>query len=73
MSDKITDEAFLHQYFHYYLHHMYQDEIANMFNDGFEAPLDPKYLCEAIHQLAERLGYRLVNNMWIDEAERVTL
>ena len=62
--NKMSDEAFLHQYFYYYLHHMYDDKIANMLNDGFEAQLDPDYLCEAIYQLADRLGYKLENNMW---------
>lgn len=70
MADyRFTDEDFLHQYLHYYLRHMYppdqDNRLANIFRNGFEEPLDPQYLCEAIYQLAERLGYKLVDNMWI--------
>ena len=65
-----TDEQYLHQYFHYYLKTMYKDsgkdEPKYWFMDGFEEPLDPDYLCEAIYSLANRLGYKLVNNMWED-------
>lgn len=35
--------------------------------DGFEGPLDPGYLCEGIYDLADRLGYKLVNNMWVEK------
>lgn len=63
-----TDENFLHQYFHYYLHNMYYDDMfKNMFCDGFEEPLDPDYLCESIYALADRLGYKLVDNMWVEK------
>jgi hypothetical protein len=65
-----TDEAFLHQYFHYYLHHMYfgEDEFyRNAICDGFEEPLDPNYLCDAIYSLSDRLGYKLINNMWVEK------
>lgn len=68
-TKQYTDEAFLHQYFHYYLKNMYgTDVIRNMFMDGFEEPLDPDYLCDAIYSLAERLGYKLVDNMWQEVA-----
>ena len=64
----MTDEAYLHQYFHYYLQNMYGSlrykDPKYWFMDGFEEPLDPDYLCEAIVNLSERLGYKLVNNMW---------
>jgi hypothetical protein len=65
---KFTDEAYLHQYFHYYLQTMYKNHGINdpihWVMDGFEEPLDPDYLCDAIYSLADRLGYKLVNNMW---------
>lgn len=67
-----SDEAFLHRYFHHYLGHMY-DSVpdsyekfhGNAFCDGFEERLDPMYLCDAIYELADRLGYKLVDNMWV--------
>lgn len=66
-----TDEAFLHQYFHHYLQTMYRSsgltDIKYWFMDGFEEPLDPDYLCDAIYALADRLGYKLVDNMWVDK------
>ena len=66
--NKTSDEAHLHRYFHYYLHTMYRDDfIRNMWCDGFEEPLDPMYLCEAIYELADRLGYELVDNMWVEK------
>lgn len=64
----MTDESFLHQYFHYYLQNMYGklrfEDPKYWFMDGFEEPLDPDYLCDAIISLSKRLGYKLVNNMW---------
>lgn len=69
-TNEFTDENFLHQYFHYYLHHMYTGEeefFRNAMCDGFEEPLDPDYLCDVIYALADRLGYKLVNNMWEEE------
>lgn len=62
-----TDEQYLHQYFHYYLKHMYdglERHPKYWFMDGFEEPLDPEYLCDAILSLAKRLGYQLKKNMW---------
>lgn len=65
-----SDEHHLHRYFHYYLETMYKkhglEDVKYMFMDGFEEPLEPDYLCDAIYELAERLGYRLENNMWIE-------
>lgn len=64
---KYSDEAFLHMYFTYYLSHMYGSPIVNINHitmNGFDEPLDPDYLCDAIYDLANRLGYKLVNNMW---------
>lgn len=64
----ISDEAFLHRYFHYYLHSMYHnDPIKNMICDGFEEQLDPMHLCQGIYDLADRLGYKLVDNMWVEK------
>jgi hypothetical protein len=66
--NKTTDEGHLHRYFHYYLKTMYvklgKTDPKYMFMDGFEEPLDPDYLCKAIYELADRLGYKLVDNMW---------
>lgn len=67
---KYPDEAYLHQYFHYYLNTMYRDPVKNMFFDGFEDKLDPDYLCDAILSLADRLGYKLVDNMWVEVSKK---
>ena len=69
MTNVFTDEAFLYQYFYYYLRTMYKKNNLNepcyWFMDGFEEPLDQLYLCDAIKSLAERLGYKLNDkNMW---------
>lgn len=65
LGSTYTDENFLHNYFHWYLHTMYgTDFIKNMICDGFEEKLDPDFLPPIIHALAERLGYFLKDGMW---------
>ena len=44
-----------------------EEFFRNAMCDGFEEPLDPDYLCDVIYALADRLGYKLVNNMWEEE------
>lgn len=66
MSDNTyTDDAFLHMFFRHYLKNMYPNDFyRNAVCNGIEEPLDPDYLAAFMYELADRLGLKLVNNMW---------
>lgn len=66
MKNRYTDDNYLHMFFHHYLHHMYDNFIQNAWGDGFDEKLDPDYLAPFMYDLADRLGYKLEDNMWIE-------
>ena len=69
---KYTDNQLLHNCFDIILHKTLDNLVKNgrspilWWQDGFEEPIDEGNLCPFMYDLAERIGYKLENGMWVE-------
>ena len=69
---KYTDDQLLHNCFDIIINKTTdfyartKSDPSYWWHDGFEEPIDEDCLCPFMYDLAERIGYKLVDGMWKD-------